>query len=59
VTELGSKLLALEGVGVENAGEFLVTAGDNPERLSSEAGFVMLCGAAPCLPPAARPTGTD
>lgn len=47
VTELGPKLLALEGVGVENAGEFLVTAGDNPERLSSEAGFAMLCGAAP------------
>ena len=47
VAELGPKLLALEGVGVENAGEFLVTAGDNPERLTSEAGFAMLCGAAP------------
>ena len=32
---------------VEIAGQLLVTAGDNPERLRSEAGFAMLCGAAP------------
>lgn len=55
VGELGPKLLALVGVGVENAGEFLVTAGDNPERLTSEAGFAMLCGAAP-LPAASGKT---
>lgn len=47
VAELAPPLLALKGVGVESAGQFLVTAGDNPERLRSEAGFAMLCGAAP------------
>lgn len=47
VEELAPGLLALEGVGHETAGCFLVTAGDNPERLRSEAGFAMLCGAAP------------
>jgi len=47
VEELAPRLLALEGVGHETAGCFLVTAGDNPERLRSEAGFAMLCGAAP------------
>jgi transposase len=40
-------LLALPGVGVETAGQLLVTAGDNPQRLRSEAAFAHLCGAAP------------
>lgn len=35
------------GVGVEVAGQLLVTAGDNPDRLRHEAGFAMLCGVAP------------
>ena len=47
VEELASALLALPCVGVESAGEFLVTAGDNPARLRSEASFAMLCGASP------------
>jgi transposase len=47
VAELAPGLLALEGVGAENAGELLVTAGDNPDRLTSEAGFSMLCGSSP------------
>jgi len=47
IAELAPGLLALEGVGAECAGEFLVTAGDNPERLRFEAGFAMLCGACP------------
>jgi hypothetical protein len=47
VQELAPGLLELIGVGIENAGQFLVTPGDNPERLRSEAGFAMLCGAAP------------
>lgn len=37
----------LLGVGVEIAGQLLVTAGDNPERLRSEAAFAHLCAAAP------------
>lgn len=41
------RLLQLPGVGPDVAGQLLVTAGDNPERLGSEAAFAMLCGAAP------------
>jgi transposase len=40
-------LVALPGVGVDTAGQLLVTAGDNPQRLRSEAAFAHLCGAAP------------
>jgi transposase len=47
VTELAPGLLKLDGVGIHNAGELLVAAGDNPERLHSEAGFAMLCGTSP------------
>jgi len=46
VRELNPKLLDQIGIGVEIAGQLLVTAGDNPERLRSEAGFAMLCGVA-------------
>jgi transposase len=40
-------LVALPGVGVVTAGQLLVTAGDNSDRLRSEAAFARLCGAAP------------
>src|SRR5215211_7343356 len=40
-------LVALPGIGVDTAGQLLVTAGDNPQRLRSEAAFAQLCGAAP------------
>jgi transposase len=40
-------LLALPGVGIDTAGQLLVTAGDNPQRLRSEAAFAHLCGTAP------------
>jgi transposase len=40
-------LLALPGVGPTVAGQLLITAGDNPERLTSEAAFARLCGVAP------------
>ena len=39
--------MGLSGVGTDVAGQLLVTAGDNPQRLRSEAAFAMLCGAAP------------
>jgi transposase len=39
--------LARYGVGVETAGQLLVTAGDNPDRLHSEAALAALCGASP------------
>jgi len=41
------KTTAVFGVGAEVAGQMLVTAGDNPERLRSEAAFAHLCAAAP------------
>jgi transposase len=47
VTAVAPELLALPGVGVETAGQLLVTAGDNRDRLRSEASFARLCGAAP------------
>jgi transposase len=47
VAQINPTLLALLGVGADVAGQLLVTAGENPERLRSEAAFAMLCGAAP------------
>jgi transposase len=41
------RLLARYGVGVETAGTLLVTAGDNPDRLGSDAALAALCGASP------------
>jgi transposase len=40
-------LLAAHGVGPEVAATLLVTAGDNPHRMDSEAAFAALCGASP------------
>ena len=47
VTATAPDLLALPGVGVEVAGQLLTTAGDNPDRMRSEAAFAHLCGVAP------------
>jgi transposase len=47
VQDLNPRLVEALGVGTEIAGQLLVTAGDNPERMGSEAGFAMLCGVAP------------
>jgi transposase len=41
------KLVALFGVGQDSAGALLVAAGDNPDRLRSDACFSMLCGVSP------------
>lgn len=40
-------LLARPGVGVQVAAQLLITAGDNPERLGTEASFAHLAGVAP------------
>jgi transposase len=40
-------LLALFGVGPDTAATLLVAAGDNPERLHSEAAWAHLCGVSP------------
>jgi transposase len=47
VREAAPELVALEGVGPDTAATLLVAAGDNPERLKSEAAFAHLCGTAP------------
>ena len=47
VTAVAPELIALPGVGVDTAGQLLVTAGDNAGRLHSERPFARLCGAAP------------
>jgi len=47
VTAIAPELVALPGVGVDTAGQLLVTAGDNPSRLRSERSFARLCGVAP------------
>ena len=41
------ELLARPGVGFEVASSLLVAAGDNPDRLHSEASFAALCGVSP------------
>lgn len=41
------RLLAQHGVGPETAARLLIVAGDNPDRLRSEAAFAALCGASP------------
>jgi transposase len=40
-------LVSLPGIGTDNAATLLVVAGDNPQRLRSEASFANLCGVAP------------
>jgi transposase len=47
VAQINPGLLALKGVGPEVAGQLLVTAGENADRLTNEAAFAMLCGVAP------------
>src|SRR5437763_1718976 len=47
VTATAPRLLELHGVGLDTAAALLVAAGDNPERLRSEAAWAHLCGAAP------------
>jgi transposase len=47
VRQAAPRLVNLLGVGTQVAGQLLVTAGDNPERLRSESSFAHLCGVAP------------
>jgi transposase len=47
VTEAAPGLVCLPGVGINHAATLLVLAGDNPERLRSEASFASLCGVSP------------
>ena len=47
VTNHTPHLLTRCGVGPDNAAALLIAAGDNPDRLRSEASFAALCGVSP------------
>jgi transposase len=47
VAQAAPELVSLPGIGTENAATLLIVAGDNPQRLGSEASFASLCGVAP------------
>ena len=47
VAEAAPGLVSLPAIGASHAATLLIVAGDNPERLSSEASFASLCGASP------------
>ena len=47
ITAAAPLLVEQVRVGTEVAGQLLITAGDNPQRLRSEAAFAALCGVSP------------
>ncbi len=47
VDELAPELIKRKAMGYECASQLLITAGDNPQRLNSESGFVALWGVNP------------
>jgi transposase len=47
VTHVAPDLVAMFGVSCELAGQFLVTVGDNTDRIRNEAAFAKLCGVSP------------
>jgi transposase len=56
VTKASPALMEVYGVGTHVAGQLLVTAGDNPDRLHSDAAFAQLCGTAPLPASSGRTT---
>jgi transposase len=57
VRSTAPELVELHGVGTELAGQFLVTAGDNAERIRNESAFAKLCGVAPQPASSGRTSG--
>ncbi|MDP9411293.1 MAG: transposase, partial [Actinomycetota bacterium] len=47
VEQVAPALLARPGIGIHCAAQLLITAGGNPDRLTSDAAFAALCGASP------------
>lgn len=47
VQDLAPEMIAQNSIGHNGAAQLLLTAGDNPERLRSEASFAALCGVSP------------
>ena len=59
VAQAAPELVSLAGIGTDSAATLLIVAGDNPQRLGSEASFANLCaGSLPSKPPPARSFGT-
>jgi transposase len=56
-TSVAPQLLKLVGVGFDIAAEMLVTAGDNSDRVHSEAAFAKMCGACPIPAGSGRTNG--
>jgi transposase len=57
VKAVAPELLARFGVGPDTAASLLVAAGDNPQRLRSEAAWAHLCGAAPIAASSGKSAG--
>jgi transposase len=47
VAEAAPELISLPAIATDHAATLLLTVGDNPERLGSEASFASLCGVSP------------
>jgi len=47
VAQVAPELVSLAGIGTDSAATLLIVAGDNPQRLGSEASFANLCGVSP------------
>ncbi len=47
VGQVAPELVSLAGIGTDHAATLLTVAGDNPQRLRSEASFASLCGVSP------------
>jgi transposase len=47
VGQAAPELVSLAGIGTDSAATLLIVAGDNPQRLGSEASFASLCGVSP------------
>jgi transposase len=57
VEHVAPELVALFGVSSELAGQFLVTVGDNTDRIRNEAAFAKLCGVSPKPASSGRTSG--
>lgn len=47
LTALTPRLLAQHGVGIDVAAKLVIAAGENPDRVATEAAFAALCGTSP------------
>jgi transposase len=53
------QLLQRHGIGPDSAAALLITAGDNPDRMASEASFAALCGVSPIEASSGKPATTS